>query len=76
MYLFLKRGEERERNTSWLPLTHTQLGTRPTNQACCRNQESSWGPFSLQDDAQPTKLHSQGKKWHFKKLQMHSREEC
>ena len=39
MYLFLERGEgrekERERNFSvWLPLTHPQLGTWPTTQVC------------------------------------------
>ena len=39
IYLFLERGErrekERERNINvWLPLTYPLLGTRPTTQAC------------------------------------------
>ena len=39
IYLFLERGEgrekERERNISvWLPLTHPILGTWPATQAC------------------------------------------
>ena len=37
MCLFLEREgreEEKEKNIEWLPLTHLQLGTWPTNQAC------------------------------------------
>ena len=39
MYLFLERGEgkekERERNIKmWLPLVYPLLGTRPATQAC------------------------------------------
>ena len=45
-YLFLERGEgrekERERNINQLPLTHPQMGTLPSTQACTltKNQTS------------------------------------
>ena len=38
IYLFLERGEGRERNIEWLPhwlpLVHPQLGNWPITQAC------------------------------------------
>ena len=34
IYLFLEKGERRERNTDWLPLAYPQPGAWPTTQAC------------------------------------------
>ena len=54
MYLFPERGggreegreEERERNINvWLPLTHSQLGTWPTTQACALTGNRTGYPF-------------------------------
>ena len=65
IYLFLERGEgrekERERNISvWLPLMHPLLGTWPVTQACALTRESNQRPSGLQAGAQSTEPHQPG----------------
>ena len=64
-YLFLERGEgrekERERNTNvWLPLACALLGTSSATQACALAWESNRWPFGLQAGAQFTQPPQQG----------------
>ena len=64
MYLFLERGEgrekERERNFSvWLPLTHPQLGTWPTTQVCALTGNRTSDPL-VQPGLSPLSHTSQG----------------
>ena len=66
-YLFLERGEgrekERERNINvWLPLTYPPLGTWPATQACALDWGSNWQPPALQFGAQSTEPHQPGTK--------------
>ena len=50
MYLFLERGEEREKEREkninvWLPLAHPPLWTWPTAQACALTENQTGDPL-------------------------------
>ena len=65
IYLFLERGEgrekERERNINvWLPLKCPLVETWPTTQAYALDWESNWWPFCLQASTQSTEPHPPG----------------
>ena len=68
-YLFLERGEGREkkrerninvRNINWLPSIHAPAGNLTHNPGICPAQELNWQPFAFQNDAQPTEPHQSG----------------
>ena len=65
IYVFLERGEGREkegeRNINvWLPLTHTPLGTWPTNQACALTGNRTGGSLVRRPALKPLSHTSQG----------------
>ena len=65
IYLFLERGEGRERNIDvrnidQLPLTCALTGNQTRNPGMCPDQKSNWWPFALWDGAQPTEPHWSG----------------
>ena len=46
IYLFLERGEGKERDINvWLPLERPLQGTWPKTQACALDWELNWRPF-------------------------------
>ena len=64
-YLFLDRGErrekKRERNINmWLPLTCILLGTWPASQACALTENGNHRCFGLQAGAHSTEPHQPG----------------
>ena len=65
IYLFLKRGEgrekERERNINvWLPLERPLTGDLAHNPGMCPDWESIQQPFGLQAGTQSTEPHQPG----------------
>ena len=63
-YLFLERGEgrekERERNIDvWLPLAHLPLGTWPTTQACALTGNRTYNPLVRRQALNPLGYTSQ-----------------
>ena len=70
MYLFLDRGEgrekEQERNINvWLPLTHSPYEDLDCNPGMCPDWESNWWPFGLQASAESAETHHPGLSWQF-----------
>ena len=70
MYLFLERGEgrekEREKNGNvWLPLTRPQLGTWPTTLACALTGNQTGDPLGPRSALNPLSHTSQGLAVHF-----------
>ena len=71
MYLFLERGErrekERERNIHvWLPLTHAALGTWPATQARALTRNQISNPLVCRLALNPLSHTSQGHSQAFK----------
>ena len=60
IYLFLERGEWRERETSMLLLKRPPTGDLAHNPGMCPNWESNQQPFGLQVGTQSTKPHQPG----------------
>ena len=61
IYLFLKRGEGREKKRKRnVDLVHTLTRDPTHNPGPCPDRELNQGPVSLQDDAQTTELHQSG----------------
>ena len=63
IYFLEREGKEKERKRNinvWLPLTHPQLGSWPTTQACALDWESNQQPFDSQAGTQSTEPHQPG----------------
>ena len=62
IYLFLERGDRRERNINvWLLLTHPLLGTWLVNQACALTGNWTGDPLVRRPALNPLSYTSQGK---------------
>ena len=66
IYLFLERGERREKERErkidvYLPLAHPLLGTWPTTQACALTGNQTGDPLVLRPTLNPLSHTSQGK---------------
>ena len=65
IYLFLERGERREKERErtvnvWLLLAHPQLGTKPATQACALPGKSTCNPLVHRPELNPLSYTSQG----------------
>ena len=67
IFIYLQRGEAREKETSmckrytdWLPLTHPQTGTWPTAQACALTGNQTGDALAQRPALSPLSHSSQG----------------
>ena len=65
IYLFLERGEEKEKERKrnihvWLPPMHPPLGTQPTTQACAPTGNWTSNPLGCRPELNPLSHTSQG----------------